>query len=275
MAATTNAETSATPTAAMWRTGRLIKAGIVCGVAVVIAGGYAGSWKWTGFTSNSSLWDWLHLALLPVTFGTLPLWLHEHKSVGRARTGAITAGVALFVVLVALGYGFDWTWTGFPGNTLWNWLELLVLPAVIVAWPVLEERNDRLGPKSISALSGAGAALLVFVIAGYEYHWTWTGFPGNTLWDWLQLLLLPVILPWWVLPSLARWMTVEIEANKNVLEAGGLDPAISEATEAHRSPDAAPRIDPTSSVADKHVAAETTDQRTDFRSPTNVKGPRD
>ena len=50
-------------------------------------------------------------------------------------------------------------------------------------------------------------ALIVFVIAlvvlvilgGYLFHWDWTGFngkikSGKTLWDWMQLLFIPVVL---------------------------------------------------------------------------------
>ncbi len=32
--------------------------------------------------------------------------------------------------------------------------------------------------------------------------WAWTGFTGNTLWDWLHLLLLPLLLPVVVVPAL-------------------------------------------------------------------------
>jgi Pentapeptide repeats (8 copies) len=52
-------------------------------------------------------------------------------------------------------------------------------------------------------------ALIVVVIIGYIFHWDWTGLvpytspphplgsdfqPGKTLWDWLQLLIIPVVL---------------------------------------------------------------------------------
>jgi len=36
-------------------------------------------------------------------------------------------------------------------------------------------------------------AILVGIIGGFFFHWTWTGFPENgKLWDWLQLLSAPV-----------------------------------------------------------------------------------
>jgi hypothetical protein len=40
------------------------------------------------------------------------------------------------------------------------------------------------------------AALLVLAFGGYVFNWTWTGFGGNTVWDWLSLLITPVTLGW-------------------------------------------------------------------------------
>jgi hypothetical protein len=34
-------------------------------------------------------------------------------------------------------YGFDWTWTGFQGNKLWDWIDLLLVPVLlpfVLAW---------------------------------------------------------------------------------------------------------------------------------------------
>jgi hypothetical protein len=54
------------------------------------------------------------------------------------------------------------------------------------------------------------AAALVIVVAGYTVPLGWTGFVGNTAWDWIRLLLLPVLLPTVVLPRLVSaaddWM---------------------------------------------------------------------
>ena len=36
---------------------------------------------------------------------------------------------------------------------------------------------------------------VVLVLGGYLLHWTWTGFEGNTLWNWLGLFLVPFLLP--------------------------------------------------------------------------------
>lgn len=38
------------------------------------------------------------------------------------------------------------------------------------------------------------AGIIVLAIGGYFMGWTWTGFEGNTFWDWLSLLITPVTL---------------------------------------------------------------------------------
>ena len=48
---------------------------------------------------------------------------------------------------------------------------------------------------------------IVTVIGGYALRWTWTGYADNTLWDWLQLLLLPLVFPTILLPALLKWVS--------------------------------------------------------------------
>ena len=58
---------------------------------------------------------------------------------------------------------------------------------------------------------GVLAVFAAFVLGGYLGGWSWTGFAGNTLWNWLQLLLLPLLLPTVVIPALmpmATWRIV-------------------------------------------------------------------
>jgi hypothetical protein len=43
----------------------------------------------------------------------------------------ILAAMAVFLGIIAGGYILNWQWTGFRGNTLWDWLKLLVLPVVL------------------------------------------------------------------------------------------------------------------------------------------------
>ena len=55
----------------------------------------------------------------------------------------------------------------------------------------------------------APTVALVFIGAivlwgGYSQHWSWTGINGQTatLWDWLHLLLLPLLVPLVLVPAL-------------------------------------------------------------------------
>jgi MFS family permease len=118
------------------------------------------------------------------------------------RTKSIASTfLLLFAMLVVAGYTIPWAWTGFRGNTLWDWLGPIVLPVTLLLMPRLAElRNDWRRHHTVVA----GIALAVFaavVLGGYLGGWTWTGFTGNTLWDWLHLLLLPLLLPTVILPA--------------------------------------------------------------------------
>lgn len=105
---------------------------------------------------------------------------------------------ALLVVLVG-GYVLHWSWTGYRGREgtrkLWDWLEMSVLPLTLALLPVWLQSRDRHRRRWVVAESLAGATLGVLVTGGYLLGWTWTGFTGNTLWDWLGLFLVPFVLP--------------------------------------------------------------------------------
>jgi uncharacterized membrane protein YcjF (UPF0283 family) len=45
--------------------------------------------------------------------------------------GIPVAFVVLLVVAAIGGYAFNWRWTGFRGNTLWDWMNLLFTPVAI------------------------------------------------------------------------------------------------------------------------------------------------
>jgi hypothetical protein len=48
------------------------------------------------------------------------------------RLALLGTVVGLTIVIIAIcGYAFGWEWTGFPKRTLWDWLKLLIIPAVI------------------------------------------------------------------------------------------------------------------------------------------------
>jgi len=60
-----------------------------------------------------------------------------------------------------------------------------------------EQRQSRYGPTR-RQLMWVGVivslALLIIVISSYLFGWKWTGLPKRTLWDWLQLLIIPAVL---------------------------------------------------------------------------------
>ncbi len=172
--------------------------------AVIIIGGYTQHWSWTGFNTNNQLWDWLHLLLLPVVFGTFPLWLRYSEYMSPARRRALGAAVLVFVVFVAAGYLQPIKWTGFHGQTLWNWLLLIVLPLSIMtvrAWP---ETGRDLRSHHLGLIAVVGIALAVTIVGGYAGNWSWTGFKGNTMWDWLALVLAPIAFARFVTPSIVK-----------------------------------------------------------------------
>lgn len=97
-------------------------------IALTLVGGYGFGWRWTGFGGNGTLWDWMDLCLLPVTLGLSPL-AFELPGRTLARVGVVSA--AVLTVLIVGGYVFNWVWTGFRGNTLWDWLHLLLVPVAL------------------------------------------------------------------------------------------------------------------------------------------------
>jgi hypothetical protein len=155
------------------------------------------SWTWTGFQDNQHLWDWLHLLLLPVVLALLPVLSRGIRRGGlhpRWRAVLVALGV-VFVALVVLGYSVPLTWTGFTGNTLWDWLELLLLPVSVSLLPFVLEADARVRRRFTAVTGGFLAVFGLLAIPGYLVPWTWTGVTGNTLWDWVDLLIAPFALP--------------------------------------------------------------------------------
>lgn len=133
----------------------------------------------------------------------------EHARRGT-RWGLLLLSVAVLFFLWA-GYAEGWAWTGLSGDvTLWDWLSLALLPLVL-ATSTLWQVPPHWSARHVGLLTVGLAVAAVVVTAGYLVPWAWTGFTGNTAWDWIKLLLLPVLLPIFVVPRLVRasekWMT--------------------------------------------------------------------
>src|SRR5579884_1993949 len=183
--------------------GRLALPAAIAVLAVVLWGGYSHRWPWTGINGHTAtLWDWLHLLLLPIAFGLLPILLSRSMRLRPQHKLAGVVGAVLLGLIVVAGYAIPWSWTGFEGNRLWDWLELLALPLAVAMVPVMPELRSRWTSRYWVFAAAALAVFVAIVIGGYVGNWSWTSFRGNTLWDWLHLMLLPLLLPTVIVPAL-------------------------------------------------------------------------
>ncbi len=188
---------------------------ILSAFALLAMGFYEGS-AWNSFLSNSgkSLWDWLTI-LLPLVVLLIimvlvfaRLWLRSPQ-IQQVKwqifwiTVIVTLSV-IFIILVFGGYRLGWTWTGFSDNKLWNWLDLLILPvtlSIATQWFSLYLPPSPSKPKLRPEWSILWIALFIvfltaftIVVVSLYVGWTWTGFSGKSVWDWIHLLILPVSL---------------------------------------------------------------------------------
>lgn len=126
----------------------------------------------------------------------------------------MAASLTALIVLAIGGYMLNWSWTGFKGNTLWDWLHLLVLPVVLTLTTLWILQHHSWRRSYTLALVISGLAMAILAIGGYMLNWSWTGFKGNTFWDWLNLLLLPV-----VLTVVTAWFSASSTSEKGALGA--------------------------------------------------------
>ncbi|MGH9086579.1 MAG: hypothetical protein ACRDYZ_00420 [Acidimicrobiales bacterium] len=219
---------------------------LIGGFVAVLALGYAMRWRWTGFDQDRRLWDLLHLIVLPAVLVTLPLWYRTRANWQRAWHAAFGTVAALFAAMVVGGYAFGWAWTGFQGNTLWDWLELLALPVVVALLPLWLETHRRLEAEWRIGLTLLAAGFTVTVVGGYALGWTWTGFHGNTLLQWVRLLFVP-----FVLPASIAWYSTQIRFRE---EEPAAPPATSAAPASSSDPPSAlPGPAPDGTAADAPV----------------------
>ena len=198
---------------------KLVVSGLAVAALIVLWGGYIQGWTWTGFQGNKQLWDWLQLLLLPVAVGTLPLWIQHPEYMTRTRRLMHVTAAAALTALVLAGYLVPLNWTGFPGNTLWDWFELMLLPVAVASARFLPAIVRSQRPYKKWGIAAIAVAWALTIAGGYSWHWTWTGYQGNTLWDWLGLLLLPLLVPTVVLPTALRWVPANAPAARQAAKA--------------------------------------------------------
>lgn len=130
------------------------------------------------------------------------LWRAPRRpSRGWVLAGVAVLGLAGTIAILAI-HGRQWRWTGFDGNTsLWSWLETFAQPLAFASLTVRLLSSARGWRAWRVAGAAMGVTLAVIIVASYSWHWTWTAFAGKQLWDWLHLMLFPVVvvlLPDWV-----------------------------------------------------------------------------
>ena len=176
-------------------------------LGLLCIGGYMFHWRWSGLSGSVTLWDWLEVVALPFAIAAAPLLLRHRRRLHRRHHLTIVGVVAGFAALVLAGYVVPLAWTGFPGNTLWDWLQLVLLPLVVAATSLLSGKNWQPRGWRLATVMAGLAVFAVVVIAGYLVPIDWTGFTGNTMWDWLKLLLLPVVVPAVLVPMFGERMS--------------------------------------------------------------------
>ena len=137
---TRDAEPSVTLLLKWWTWKRALVATLVILVVLEI-GTYAFNWTWTGFKANDTVWDWLHLLLIPIALAAVPIWFTAEEGLQRSWLAQLKwiflASVVILVVLFIGTYAFNWFWTGFKDHgTLWDWLDLLMVPLIVAALPI-------------------------------------------------------------------------------------------------------------------------------------------
>jgi cation transport ATPase len=198
---------------AVWVLGLVILAG-----ALLVCGGYVAHWRWTGLSDAVTLWDWLEVLALPVAVGIAPLLLRHRRRLTARHRAALLVALAVFAAVAVAAYVVPLGWAGFRGNTLWDWLQLWLLPLVVAgaAWQRTREPQRAQRRTALPVVVGLLAVVfLALVFAGYLVPLTWTGFTGNTAWDWIKLLLVPVLVPTVLLPALVDRMDQRLAATQD------------------------------------------------------------
>lgn len=116
------------------RTHVLVVAPILLVLVIILVGGYVEHWAWTGYRDQQklrTLWDWLEVSVLPLAVALTPVWLRTRIGHGREWRVAVYVAATVFALLALAGYRLGWEWTGFTGNTLWDWLKLFLVPFVL------------------------------------------------------------------------------------------------------------------------------------------------
>jgi uncharacterized protein YjbI with pentapeptide repeats len=68
-----------------------------------------------------------------------------------------------FLSIVICGYLFGWKWTGLPKRTLWDWLDLLIIPAVLAVGGYLFTRSENRATRAAAEQRAQDEALQAYL----------------------------------------------------------------------------------------------------------------
>jgi hypothetical protein len=177
---------------------------VACALAIAALAIAGTRWSWTGFHDNGTLWSWLKLLVAPVALASLTIRIATaDRPIAHWWRPVMLAIAAAIGVTAIGGYELGWTWTGYRGEALWDWLHLLLFPLVLILLPDWIARGMALGRRGVVLAGGLLAGAAVLIVGGYSWGWQWTGFTGNTFRDWLDLLIAPFLLP-----AACRWFNM-------------------------------------------------------------------
>ena len=131
----------------------------------------------------------------------LPPQKHSMHKLKQRTVLLVVTLVALmaFVALAVMSHVFRLTWTGFLENgTLWDWLDLFIVPISVGVAGIWVTSQPRWHVEWTVVLVVVLAVFMVLIVGSHFFKMTWTGFAdskrGGTLWNWITLLLVPLIL---------------------------------------------------------------------------------
>jgi hypothetical protein len=160
---------------------------------------------------TAPIMPWLRISDEP---WSVPIW-QQLLMVGGILVGTL---VVVFSYVGPITHEMDWT--GFCGNTLWDWLDLLFVPVALgIVAPAYARYHESPHPRSwrprtIIVVTVVAIATLAFLALSYALHWPiaglWARGDGSEaglgqcmdhpdsamqprkLWDWFTVLLLPL-----------------------------------------------------------------------------------
>ncbi len=89
-------------------------------------------------------------------------WWQQIKQHSFIATGIIVV-LFVFIAFIFAAYRFGWSGTGFLNKTLWDWLQLLIIPAVLSLGAFLFNRAERSNEQAVALDNQRATALQTYL----------------------------------------------------------------------------------------------------------------